>query len=179
MDGLSLRVVARKLQVSKESVRQWILKFEEAFARKKLARKKERDVILLDATKVKRNVEMAYVTICLDLERREVVSSLASRSLSSLFTINVVKQALKSCKSTPVLITDHAPRYRCAFRSLGLCNNQRTFSFRNYIERWYRTFSIGRGDSSTTFRYEIPQERSSESTDSYIFSHMVQPHETS
>ena len=55
MDGLSLRAIARKFRVSKESVRQWMLKFEEAFARKKLARKKEKDVILLDETKVKRN----------------------------------------------------------------------------------------------------------------------------
>ena len=83
MDGLSLRLIAGKFHVSKESVRLWILKFEEAFARKKLARKKERDVILLDETKVKRNGKMAYVTICLDLEQREVISSLASRYLHS------------------------------------------------------------------------------------------------
>src|SRR5579884_2305998 len=132
MDGLSLRVIARKFHVSKESIRQWILKFEEAFARKKLSRKKEREV--------KRNGKMAYVTICLDLERREVISSLASRSISSLSTINVVRQALKSCRNTPIVITDHAPWYKYAFQSLGLCNIQRTFSFRNYIERWYRTF---------------------------------------
>jgi hypothetical protein len=31
----------RKFGVSKEAVRQWILKFEEAFARRKLARMKE------------------------------------------------------------------------------------------------------------------------------------------
>ncbi|MDG6907153.1 MAG: hypothetical protein JRN20_15370 [Nitrososphaerota archaeon] len=55
MEGLSLRVMARRFHVCKETVRKWILKFEEAFARKKLARKKEKDVILLDETKVKRN----------------------------------------------------------------------------------------------------------------------------
>ena len=140
MEGLSLRAIGRKFHVCKETVRKWILKFEEAFAKKKLARKKERDVILLDETKVKRNGRMAYVSICLDLERREVVSSLASRSISSLSTINVVKDALKSCRNIPVVITDHAPWYKYAFYSLGLCNIQRTFSFRNYIERWYRTF---------------------------------------
>jgi len=64
MEELSLRAIARKFHVCKESVRKWILKFEEAFAKKKLARKKERDVILLDETKVKRNGKMAYVTIC-------------------------------------------------------------------------------------------------------------------
>jgi transposase len=51
MDGLSLRALARRFHVSKESVRKWILKFEEAFARKKLAGRKERDVIFLDETK--------------------------------------------------------------------------------------------------------------------------------
>ncbi len=139
MEGLSLRAIGRRFHVCKETVRKWILKFEEAFARKKLASKKERDVILLDETKVKRDGRMAYVTICLDLERREVVSSLASRSISSLSTINVVREALKSCRNTPIVITDHAPWYKYAFQSLGLCNIQRTFSFRNYIERWYRT----------------------------------------
>lgn len=43
MDGLSLRVIARKFQVSKESVRQWILKFEEAFAGKEVAERKGTD----------------------------------------------------------------------------------------------------------------------------------------
>ena len=62
MDGLSLRVIARKFYVSKESVRLWMLKFEEAFARKKLARKKERDIILLDETEVKRNGRMLIWT---------------------------------------------------------------------------------------------------------------------
>jgi transposase-like protein len=58
MEGLSLRAIARKYGVCKETVRKWIMKFEEAFARKKLARKKEREVILLDETKVKRNGRM-------------------------------------------------------------------------------------------------------------------------
>lgn len=94
MEGLSLRAIARKFGVCKEAVRKWILKFEEAFAKRKLSRKKERDAILLDETKVKRNGRMAYISICLDLERREVVSSRCTRSISSLSTILVVKEAL-------------------------------------------------------------------------------------
>ncbi|MDG6995585.1 MAG: IS6 family transposase [Nitrososphaerota archaeon] len=182
MEGLSLRVIARKFRVSKESIRQWMLKFEEAFARKKLARKKERDAILLDETKVKRNGKMAFVTICLDLERREVVSSLASRSISSLSTINVVKQSLKSCRSTPVVITDHAPWYKYAFQSLGLCNIQRTFGFRNYIERWYRTFKQRTRRFFNNFPIRDPS-RAIERIDrflhlfAYWYNHM-RPHET-
>ena len=53
MEGPSLRAIARRFHVCRESVRKWILKFEEVFARKNLARRKERDVILLDETKVK------------------------------------------------------------------------------------------------------------------------------
>lgn len=64
MDGLSLRVIARKFHVSKESVRQWILKFEEAFAGKELTEKKERQIILLDETKLKRNGRIVYVSAC-------------------------------------------------------------------------------------------------------------------
>jgi putative transposase len=140
MEGLSLRAIARKFHVSKESVRKWILKFEQAFEKKKLARKKDRDVILLDETKVKRNGKMAYVSICLDLERREVISARCTRSVSSLSTILVLKEALKSCRGTPLLITDHAPWYKHAFEYLKLDYIQKTFGIRNYIERWYRTF---------------------------------------
>jgi putative transposase len=141
LEGLSLRAIGRRFHVCKETVRKWMLKFEEAFARKKLAGKKERDVILLDETKVKRDGKMAYVTICLDLERREVISSRCTRSISSLSTIYVVKEALESCSNTPpLLITDHAPWYKYAFQSLRLDYIQKTFGIRNYIERWYRTF---------------------------------------
>lgn len=139
MEGLSLRVLARKFHVCKETVRKWILKFEEAFAGKKLAGVKDRDVILLDETKVKRNGRMAYVSVCLDLERREVLSSRCNRSVSSLSTILVVKEALGTCSGTPLLITDHAPWYKYAFGSLKLNYIQKTFGIRNYIERWYRT----------------------------------------
>jgi putative transposase len=140
MEGLSLRAIARRFHVCKETVRKWILKFEEAFAQKELAWKKEREVILLDETKVKRNGRMAYVSICLDLERREVVSTAATRSISSLSTILVVKDALQFCRNPPLVITDHAPWYKYAFQSLGVDYIQKTFGIRNYIERWYRTF---------------------------------------
>jgi transposase-like protein len=83
MDGLSLRVIARKFGVSKEAVRKWILKFEEAFARKELAGIKERETVLSDETKVKRNGRMCYVSMCLDLARREVISIQCTRSISS------------------------------------------------------------------------------------------------
>ena len=140
MEGLSLRVIGRKFHVSKEAVRKWILKFEEAFARRKLARKKEREAILLDETKVKRNGRMCYVSTCLDLARREVISIKCTRAVSSLSTINVTREALGRClNENPLLIVDHAPWYKYAFDSLRLEWLQLTFGKRNYIERWYRT----------------------------------------
>jgi|GEM_PF-6575843 len=42
----------------KQSVRKWVLEFEEDFAKKKLAGVKEREAILLDETKVKRDEAM-------------------------------------------------------------------------------------------------------------------------
>jgi putative transposase len=182
MEGLSLRAIGRRFHVCKESVRKWILKFEEAFARKKLARKKERDVILLDETKVKRNGKMAYVTICLDLERREVVSSLASRAISSLSTIYVVRQALKSCRSTPIVITDHAPWYKYAFESLGMNYIQMTFGIRNHIERWYRTFKQRTRRFYNNFPIRNP-ERAIERIERFLhlfayWYNRMRPHET-
>jgi putative transposase len=140
MEGLSTRAIGRRLGVNKNAVSEWIHKFEEAFARKKLAGKKERDVILLDETKVKRDGKTAYVSVCLDLERREVISSSCTRSVSSLSTILVLKEALQSCRHAPLLITDHAPWYKYAFQSLKLDYIQKTFGMRNPMGRWYRTF---------------------------------------
>jgi transposase len=52
MEGLSLAAIGRRFHVSKEAVRQWMAKFEDAFYEKKLSKKKERPVVLLDETKV-------------------------------------------------------------------------------------------------------------------------------
>src|SRR5579872_1534825 len=141
MDGLSLRVIARKFHVSKESVRQWVLKFEEAFAEKKLTGTKERPVILLDETKLKRQGRIVYVSVCLYLERREVISTQCMKSITLVNTVGIVREALKTCANEkPLLIVDHAPWYKPAFEWLKVDFIQRTFGIRNYIERWYRTF---------------------------------------
>jgi transposase-like protein len=96
MEGLSLAALARRFGVSKEAVRQWILKFEEAFARKKLVRKKDRGTILLDETKIKRNGRIVYVSSCLDLARREVISTQSMSSITLVNTVNIVREAFKS-----------------------------------------------------------------------------------
>lgn len=140
MEGLSLRVIAGKFSVSKESVRKWILKFEDVFAKKRLSRVKNREAVLLDETKVKQNGRMRYVSTSLDLSRRETISIGCTRSISSLSTINVTREALVLCRNKPVMIVDHAPWYKYAFESLALESVQMTFGIRNYIERWYRTF---------------------------------------
>jgi transposase-like protein len=142
MEGLSLAAIGRRFRVSKEAVRQWMNKFEQAFAEKKLSEKKERPVILLDETKVKRNGKIAYVSISLDLARREVVSAKSYRSVGIISTVDTVKLALASCKKDdhPLFIVDHAPWYACAFEWLNLDWMSLTFNIRNYVERWYRTF---------------------------------------
>ena len=139
MEGLSLRVIARKFGVSKESVRKWILKFEQLL-QKKLARKKEREAVLLMKRKVKRNGRIAYVSTCLDLARREVIFIQCTRSISSLSTINVMEEASS-------ILQEPAPRNHgpCSVVSVCLLISQlgwlqKTFGIRNYIERWYRTF---------------------------------------
>jgi putative transposase len=140
MDGMSLRALGRKFHVCKEAVRKWILKFEEAFAEKKLVQAKERDAILLDETKMKRDGRIVYVSACLDLARREVISIQCTRSISSLSTIRLTRESLDRCIGrNPIFIVDHAPWYKYAFESLGLEWLQITFGKRNYIERWYRT----------------------------------------
>ena len=142
MEGLSLAAIARRFHVSKEAVRQWMIKFENAFYEKKLSDVKDRSIILLDETKVKRNGKTAYVSACIDIARREIVSAKSYRSVGIISTIDTVKQALElSTKEKPIFIVDHAPWYACAFEWLGVDEwLQLTFGIRNYIERWYRTF---------------------------------------
>jgi putative transposase len=140
MEGLSLSVIARRFSVSKEAVRQWMMKFEAFFASRRLSRKKERRVVLLDETKVKRNGRIAYVSVCLDLARREVVSARSYRSVSIVSTIDTVRRALELSRDSPIFIVDHAPWYANAFEWLGVDWMPLTFGIRNYIERWYRTF---------------------------------------
>ena len=80
MEVLSLAAIGRRLGVTKEAVRQWILKFESHFPPRPLSRRKERSVILLDETKVKRNGKIACVSA--HLTRREIVSAKSYRSVS-------------------------------------------------------------------------------------------------
>jgi len=54
-----------------------------------------------------------------------------------------VKLALESCRRKPLFAVDHAPWYGCAFEWLDVDWVPLTFSIRNYIERWYRTFKEG------------------------------------
>lgn len=141
MEGLSLGAIGRRFGVSKEAVRQWMQKFEEAFAQRKLARKKERSIVLLDETKVKRNGKIAYVSVCLDLTRRETISAKSYRSVGIVTTVDTVKPALEACsEERPIFIVDHAPWYACAFEWLDVEWMPLTFSIRSYVERWYWTF---------------------------------------
>ena len=140
MEGLSLSVIARRFSVSKEAVRQWMAKFERFFSSRRLSRRKERRVILLDETKVKRNGRIAYISVCLDLTRREVISARSYRSVSIVSTIDTVRRALELSRDSPLFIVDHAPWYANAFEWLGVDWMPLTFGIRNYIERWYRTF---------------------------------------
>lgn len=80
--------------------------------------------------------------MCLDLERREVISTSCTPSISLISTVSVTRKALETCANEdPLLIVDHAPWYKSAFEWIrGINYMQRTFGIRNYIERWYRTF---------------------------------------
>jgi len=140
MEGPSLSVIGRRFGVSKEAVRQWMAKFEDAFARKRLSRRKVRSIVLLDETEVKRNGRIAYVSVCLDLTRTEVVSARSYRSVGIVSTIDTVEGALELSRGSPTFIVDHAPWYANAFEWLGTEWVPLTFSIRNHIERWYRTF---------------------------------------
>jgi hypothetical protein len=60
--GRSLAILARRFSATKEAVRQWMMKFEEFFVSRRLSRRKERPIILLDETKVKRSAENSNIS---------------------------------------------------------------------------------------------------------------------
>ena len=79
-------------------------------ASKRLSELKERSIVLLNEIKVKRNGKMAYVSVCLDLTRREVVSARSYSSASIISTADTVKrprslrgQAALHCGPHPVV----------------------------------------------------------------------------
>jgi transposase-like protein len=125
MEGLSLSTIGHKFGVSKEAVRQWRIKFEEAFSSKPLSKVKERPIILLDETKVKRDGKnhMVCPSVVLDLSWREVISTQTFRSRSSFSTIAVMEQALKLCESRPIVLVDHAPAMQNVFPKLTKCRS--------------------------------------------------------
>src|SRR6185437_2022244 len=99
MEGLSLAAIGRRFHVTKEAVRQWMVKFEGFFAsrRRRLSTIKRRPAILLDETGIKWNGKTAYVSVCLDLQRREVIAAKSYPAISVPSTIDTVRQALKVC----------------------------------------------------------------------------------
>jgi transposase-like protein len=139
MEGLSLSAIARGFSVTKEAVRQWMMKFEEYFSAKTIPiqDQREADRPARRDEGVKRNGKIAYISTCLDLARREVTSARSYRSVS---LISTVKRALALSQDRPIFIVDHAPWYACAFEWLEVEWVPLTFGIRSYIERWYRTF---------------------------------------
>src|SRR5438132_4578528 len=78
MEVASLAAIGRRLGVTKEAVRQWILKFESYFSSRPLSKREERSVILLDETRVKRNGKIA----CVSAYEEGIVSAKSYRSVS-------------------------------------------------------------------------------------------------
>ena len=140
MEVLSLAAIGRRLGVTKEAVRQWILKFESYSSSRPLFRREERSAILLDETKVKRNGKIACVSA--HLTRKEIVSAKSYRSAS------IVNH--RHHEDGPGVVQEEAavhsrprPMVRMRLRWLDVDRVPLTFSIRNYIERWYRTFKEG------------------------------------
>ena len=93
-----------------------------------------------------------------------------------------MKLALESCRRKPLFAVDHAPWYGCAFEWLDVDWVPLTFSIRNYIERWYRTFKERTKRFYHNFGVREGKRQSRGSKGSPICSHSgtnrMRPHET-
>mgnify|MGYP001125538431 CR=1 FL=1 len=125
-------------KVSHEAVRQWWLSIKGLFA----IEKKERRILAIDETKVKVNGIQCYVWAVIDVETKEILSTLVTFSRSHLDTMTIMKKALKFCTNKPLVLTDGGPWYPWAIKRLGCSWQHKTRGLRNHIERWFGRFKF-------------------------------------
>jgi len=136
-NNASFRGIAKSMgfmcKISHEAVRQWWHAIKDLFT----IEKKERNILAIDETKVKVNGKQCYIWAVIDVETKEILSTLVTFSRSHIDTMTIMKKALKFCSNKPLVLTDGGPWYPWAIKRLGCSWEHKTRGLRNNIERWF------------------------------------------
>ncbi|MDH7517803.1 MAG: DDE-type integrase/transposase/recombinase [Candidatus Thermoplasmatota archaeon] len=103
-------------------------------------KKKQRNFIAVDETKIKMEGKQIYIWNAIDIEDYVVLAVYISVSRTSFDAIHFLKLVLNTCENKPFILVDGAPWYRWAFQRLGLKWEHQIFGDRNHIEQWYNQY---------------------------------------
>ncbi|MBI2208908.1 IS6 family transposase [Candidatus Woesearchaeota archaeon] len=132
----------RGIQIAKQSVNEWIAKWQEVMGYIQTTPKKARKVIAIDETKIKINGKWAFLWCAADVNTRELIAIEVSWLRNGAVAIWFIKDVLTKCKNKKkvCIITDGAGWYPWACRLLHIKHKEVHGGKRNYVERFNRTF---------------------------------------
>jgi len=138
----SLRKIANKLSaffepISKSAIHRYVKKFQ---SKVRIAvSPKERDMIAVDETCVKKNGCKIYLWAAVDVFSKELIAWDVSPGRSSLDAMMFLYKVKGKCKGPlPIVVVDRGPWYPEALSRVGFDYWHHTFSIRNAIERFFR-----------------------------------------
>lgn len=138
----SLRKIAKKLStfmepISKSAIHRYVKKFQ---AKVRVAiEPKERDMIDVDETCIKKNGSKCFIWAAVDVFTKELIAWDVSRGRSTLDTMMFLYKVKARCKGQlPIVVVDRGPWYPEALSRIGFDYWHHTFSIRNAIERFFR-----------------------------------------
>jgi transposase-like protein len=142
LEGLSVRAIQRSLEslgvkVSREAIRKWIQRIKGYIDRITIPR--YREIVAVDESVLKVNGRHIYVYAAIDVFTREIVAISASLHREYHDTTMFLRKMLSMCENKPFVLVDRGMWYPYALQRLGIPYACMKYSFRNRIERWFRT----------------------------------------
>jgi len=143
LHGPSFRQAKRLLQdlgleVAHSAIWYWLQQLGEA-AKALKPRKRRREFLVADETKVRIRNGWIFVFSAIDPKNRELVALWVTKNRECMDVLILLKRALMVCEGKPVLVTDGGPWYRWPAQRLGLRHEVLSGGIRNSIERWFST----------------------------------------
>jgi transposase-like protein len=123
-------------KVSKSAIHKWVKAFSSKI--NLTVEKKDRKLIAVDESCIKRNGQRLYIWLAIDVNSKELLSYHVSVYRNSIEAYYFLKKALATCSNKPIVLVDSAPWYNHAFQRLHVDYFQQTFGRRNAVERLFR-----------------------------------------
>jgi len=139
--GLSCRQTAEVLsffdEASYEAARQWYHRAKELL---RAPQKRHRPMIAIDETKMKVKGTWYFFWAAVDTENRELLGVEITPTRDGHDASRFIRQVLKTCTNTPMVLVDGGPWYPGALTRVGVPWERVTFGKRNVVEQWFSVF---------------------------------------